>query len=183
MSVALHILPQIICLEDFGGDYNAYIDAIYRVFRSDFILHKTHFGSNELRLKFKPLFQEKAYTFYHMTHEGNVEDERIPDLRRCERMPWARPTIERTEGLGLRFWEQERKGRHRICIWLDVDTGENYFVILEVRKTYVLLWTAFYGTYTNTVEKKEEEYNQWLASVGRTFAPDELVADIMARLP
>ena len=36
-------------------------------------------------------------------------------------MPWARPTVERTEALGLRFWEQsERRNGRRICIWLEV---------------------------------------------------------------
>lgn len=183
MAVSIQSLPRIICLEDYGGNYSAYIDAIYDVFNADFIQHKAHFGANEIRLKYHPMFQERAYTFYHMTHEGDVEDERVPDLRRCERIPWARPTIESVEGFGLRFWEQERNGKHRICIWLNVDTGENYFVILDIRKTYVLLWTAFYGTYSNTVKKKEAEYNQWLASVGRIFTPNELVADIMERLP
>ena len=62
-----------------------------------------------------------------MTHKGNIEDERLPDLRRCERMPWARPSVERTEALGLRFWEQsERRNGRRICIWLDVDNGDDF---------------------------------------------------------
>lgn len=183
MAVRLENLPQVICLEDYGGDYKAYIDAIYRVFSIDFIRRKAHFGSNEIRLKFNPLFQERAYTFYHMTHEGENENERTPDLRRCERMPLARPTITKTEEYGLRFWEQERNGKHRICIWLDVDDGENYFVILDVRKTYVLLWTAFYATYTNTAAKKAKEYQEWLERVDHPLTPDELVADIMARLP
>lgn len=45
-------------------------------------------------MKVHPEFQDRAYTFYHMTHKGNVENERVPDLRRCERMPWAKPTVE-----------------------------------------------------------------------------------------
>lgn len=45
-------------------------------------------------MKVHPEFQDRAYTFYHMTHKGSVENERIPDFRRCERMPWARPTVE-----------------------------------------------------------------------------------------
>ena len=68
------------------------------------MLHKAQFGSHRLHLRYHPAFQERPYAFYHMTHKGNIEDERLPDLRRCERMPWARPTVERTEALGLRFW-------------------------------------------------------------------------------
>ena len=40
MAVALDTLPQMICLEDFGGNYSAYIDAVYQVFFHDFMLHK-----------------------------------------------------------------------------------------------------------------------------------------------
>lgn len=55
-------------------------------------------------VKCNPLYQNRAYTFYHITHEGEVENERIPDLRRCECMPWARPVIEHAESWNLKFW-------------------------------------------------------------------------------
>lgn len=181
MSVGLDKLPEIITLEEFGGDYHAFIDAVYDVFFRDFIRHKALFGSNELNLRFKPLQQNRAYAFYHMTHTGEDEDNRIPDLRRCERMPWARPTIEQCEALGLKFWEQNRRGESRICIWLEAEEDEHYFVVLAVRKTYVMLLTAFYATYDNYVTKREKEYQDWKSRVGRDYTPDELVAEIMSR--
>lgn len=88
-------------MEEYGGNYQAYIDAIYDVFFRDFIQHKATFGSNKLNLMFKPLQQNRAYAFYHMTHVGEDEDNRLPDFRRCERMPWAGPTIEQAEEMGL----------------------------------------------------------------------------------
>ena len=84
--ISLNNLPLIIELNDFGGNYASYIDAVYEIFHNDFIKHKAHFGSHELKMKFNPIFQDRAYTFYHMTHEGEVESERLPDLRRCERI-------------------------------------------------------------------------------------------------
>lgn len=60
-------IPKKICLEDYGGNYKDYIDAIYAVFERDFILHKTKFGSHKLSLKFNPKFQDRAYT-------GSVEN-------------------------------------------------------------------------------------------------------------
>ena len=108
----------------------------------------------------------------------------MPDLRRCERMPWARPTVERTEALGLRFWEQsERRNGRRICIWLDVDNGDDYFVILYVHRRYVRLLTAFYGDSPNYAKKRLKEYEDWKEMVGRDFTPDELVSDIISRMP
>ena len=183
MAISLDKLPRIITLEEYGGNYQAYIDAIYDVFFRDFIQHKATFGTNKLNLRFKPLQQNRAYAFYHMTHVGEDEDNRLPDLRRCERMPWARPTTEQAEEMGLKFWEQDRRNGRRICIWLEAENNENYFVVLSVRKTYVLLLTAFYGNYPNYAAKREKEYQTWKKKVGRDFTPDELVKDIMARIP
>ena len=134
--ISKDLLPEKICLEDYGGDYKAYIDAIYEVFARDFIRHKTSFGLHKLSMKYHPAFQERAYTFYHMTHKGEIESEREPDLRRCECMPWARPTIENTEEWDLKFWRQTRqRSSNRVCIALETES-ETYFVILEVRESY-----------------------------------------------
>lgn len=182
MSVPIDRLPPIICLNDYGGNYAAYIDVVYGVFYNDFIAHKVRLGDFELRLKYHPSVQDRAYTFYHMTHKGDVETERIPDLRRCERIPWARPTITETQILGLRFWEQIRSNcgrKHRICIWLETDNGDNYYVILEVRIGYTLLWTAFYGDYAHAIKKKEAEYNEWKARQDNEYTLAELVTKIM----
>lgn len=115
-------LPEKICLEDYGGNYKAYIDAVYEVFERDFIKHRSSFGSHQLRLKYRPEFQDRAYTFYHMTHKGEIESEREPDLRRCECMPWAQPTIEKASEWNLKFWRQSRqRSKNRVCIALETE--------------------------------------------------------------
>jgi hypothetical protein len=182
MKVPLARLPRMIYLEDFGGNYTSYIDAVYEVFKRDFIDHQTSFGSNCLRLKHHPEYQDRAYTFYHMTHEGKDEQNRTPDLRRCERMPWARPTIETFPPHEVRFWEQIRSGHHRICIWLEIDERENYYVVLDVRKTFVLLWTAFCAMHPHQARKKAKEHAEWYKNNPNITTPDELVADIQSRI-
>lgn len=169
-------LPEKISLVNFGGNYQAYIDAVYEIFERDFIRHKSTFGSHKLSLKFKPEFQERAYTFYHMTHKGEIEVEREPDLRRCECMPWARPTIENVENWNLKFWRQKRqRSENRVCIALETKV-ETYFVILEVRKNYVLLWTAFLSEYRHQSIKKLKEYEEWKKGEGIDIkTPDQLI--------
>ena len=99
-------------------------------------------------------------------------------------MPWARPTIEKVVEFDLKFWEQECNGKSRVCIWMEVDNGDNYFVILDVRKTFVLIWTAFFADYPHQAKKKQKEYEAWLSSIGGVvMTPDELIADIQSRLP
>lgn len=177
-------LPQKIYLEEYGGNYHRYIDAVYEIFEEDFIRHKATFGSHRLNLKFNPRFQERAYTFYHMTHKGEKEDEREPDLRRCECMPWARPTIENVENWQLKFWRQTRqRSNNRVCICLENDDDVDYFVVLEVRSNYVLLWTAFVGERPHETAKKMREYNAWKATDGNGInTPDELIYNIQEEI-
>lgn len=172
-------LPDKIYLEEYGGDYHAYIDALYEIFYKDFIVKKTSFGSHKLRLKIHPEFQERAYTFYHMTHKGEIEKEREPDLRRCECLPWAKPTIENVSEWNLKFWRQERQhSKNRVCIALEVEE-ESYFVILEVRENYVLLWTAFLSEFKHQSKKKLKEYDEWKLKEGSNInTPDELISYI-----
>lgn len=158
-------LPELILLEDFNGDYTSFIDAVYEVFENDFIKHKTKFRGETLRMKWHPIFQERAYTFYHMTHKGQDEQDREPDLRRCERMPWARPVIEKCDSWELKIWPQKRKGANRLCIWLELEDEPDYFVIIDVRKDYKLLWTAFVAEYEHEKRKKQKEYEAWLKTL------------------
>ena len=176
-------LPSKIVLTDFGGNYASFIDALYEVFRKDFIDDKTCFGSYKISLKFHPLFQGRAYTFYHITHKGEDEANRIPDLRRCECLPWANPVIENTEKWKLRFWMQYRQKGIRICIWLDNEDDIDYFIILDVRKTYILLWTSFVAEHSHEKNKKEKEYSQWAKKNGdKIYTPDMLIEEIMKGL-
>lgn len=156
------VLPELILLENYGGDYKSFIQAVYMAFQRDFVQYKTKFRGEELRLKWHPIYQDKAYTFYHMTHKGDDEQNREPDLRRCERMPWARPVIENCDMWNLKIWPQIRKGSNRLCIWLDLEDEPDYIIILDVRKDYKLLWTAFVVEYEHEKRKKQKEYEEWL---------------------
>ena len=156
------VLPELILLENYGGDYKSFIQAVYMAFQRDFVQYKTKFRGEELRLKWHPIYQDKAYTFYHMTHKGDDEQNREPDLRRCERMPWARPVIENCDKWNLKIWPQIRKGSNRLCIWLDLEDEPDYIIILDVRKDYKLLWTAFVVEYEHEKRKKQKEYEEWL---------------------
>lgn len=183
MAIHSSLLPEKIYLNNYSGDYKKYIDAVYEVFERDFINHRPVFGGFKLGMKFNPLYQERAYTFYHMTHTGKDEQNRTPDLRRCECMPWGRPSIEKTTIYSLKFWEQKRENKRRVCIWLEITDKDDYFFILDVRKTYVLPWTAFVAEHSHEVRKKEKEYQEWLDSEGgHLYTPDELIRKIMCEI-
>jgi hypothetical protein len=77
-------------LEDHGGDWQRYIDAVYAVFYGDFIASQPRFRGRPVVIG-KQIIDGKERTFWHATSEGNIEVQRTPDLRRCERIGWIRP--------------------------------------------------------------------------------------------
>jgi len=156
-------LPDIITLEKFGGDWHTFIESVYEAFRQDFLLTRPIFRGIQLKLKRHPLYQDKAYTFYHMTHIGDVEEDREPDLRRCERIGWAKPVIETCDEWKLKIWPQIRNGKDRICIWLELNYEPDYVVILDIRRNGdIYVWTAFTINRNHEKRKKLKEYEEYV---------------------
>lgn len=81
-------------LSDFGGDWARYEDAIYAAYL-DTVAHAglTLFGL-PVRVRFIPTTKKKGYGFWHLiseapTQDNRNEDDRTPDLARCERVRWV----------------------------------------------------------------------------------------------
>lgn len=155
-------LPDKIELDEYGGDFSSYLEAVYEIFKNDFVKTKPRYKDKKLRLKKHPLIDGREYTFYHMTHKGNIEKERIPDLRRMERIRWPRPLIDNSTHEYLKVWRNIRRGKggkkERILIFHE---KEDYLVILEDRKDYILPWTAYLVEYKNKKQKLLKEYENY----------------------
>lgn len=151
-------LPPLMLLSDYQGNWEIYIQALYKHFHHDFITRHLLFQGIKISLKRYPLEQGKEATFWHLISEGKVESERIPDLRRCERIRWPRPIIENSTDVMIKCWKNQRKGETRVCIWLE---EEDYLVILAERKGYLLLWTAYLVTENHQKRKLQKEYENY----------------------
>lgn len=139
---AVDWLPPLMEFNDYGGNWHAYEEALYAAFTTDFIVSKPRFRGRRLGLKRHPVIDGKEATFWHMTSEGAVESERIPDLRRCERIRWPRPVIEHDQDADVLVWEEPHRSHgNRIHLYLP---NERYLVVLADRGKYILPWTAFY---------------------------------------
>ena len=160
-------LPEIILLATFNGVFQEYFEGVYKIFKKDFVDDKPLFGKKPLKLKSHPFIDGKEYTFYHFTHSGDIEKERLPDLRRMERMGWAKPIIEECYNWKLKVWPQRRNGKDRLCIWLEIKDDLDYIVILDVRANYILPWTAFVLEFEHQKRKKQNEYALYLKSKSR----------------
>jgi len=157
MSNPTDWLPPLVLLQEYNGDWKQYIEAVYDYFKEDFIDSRPKFADKDVQCKRNPRFQNKEYTFWHITSEGKEEDKRIPDIRRCECIRWPRPIIEHYSDDVLRCWTNKRRRERRIVLWF---YEQDYVVVLADRKKYVLLWTAYMTSYKHTREKLMREYEE-----------------------
>jgi hypothetical protein len=148
-------LPDLVLFEAYGGNWDNYLEAIYAYFKQDFIDDIPSFNGVKLTLKRHPIMQNKEATFWHIISEGKTEEDRQPDMRRCERIRWPRPVIEHSNETTIKVWKNERKGETRICLWFE---DADYLVILAERRGYILLWTAFQVSREHSKRKLRKEY-------------------------
>jgi hypothetical protein len=148
-------LPTLVLFEAFEGDWDRYLAALYAFFRQDFIDTSPSFNGVKLSLKRHPVIQNKEATFWHIISEGDAEADRLPDMRRCERIRWPRPVIEHSSEAVVKVWKNKRNKETRVCLWLE---DAEYLVILAERRGYTLLWTAFPVTREHRKRKLLKEY-------------------------
>ncbi len=151
-------LPPLEELKAYGGDFSRYLEAIYQIFCADFVESKPVFAGKRLGLKRHPVIQGKEATFWHMTSEGTVEADRLPDLRRCERIRWPKPIIENADDPAIKVWREPRKGSLRVHIWF---CEAQYLVVLDERKNYVLPWTAYPVDKEHEQQKLERRWERY----------------------
>ncbi|MCF6178133.1 MAG: hypothetical protein L3J63_01920, partial [Geopsychrobacter sp.] len=156
-------LPDLILLENFDGDWECFLNAIYEIFKTDFVTSKPIWRGRRLGLKRHPVSEGKEATFWHMISEGDDEKNREIDLWRCERIRWPRPVIEQSEEPEIKVWENRRRGETRICLWLE---SQEYLVILADRRGYLLPWTAYPVTRPHRKRKLQREYEEYRQKVG-----------------
>ncbi|HPN34657.1 MAG TPA: hypothetical protein PK843_09090 [bacterium] len=151
-------LPPLVLFSDYNGNWIAYLDAVYAWFKHDFIDNKPVFKGRRLGLKRHPLTLGKEATFWHIISEGKIEQDRIPDLRRCERIRWPKPIVEHTPDPSIKWWIAVKSNEERIHILLE---EQDYIVVLADRNGYLLPWTAYLVTREHTRKKLRKEYEKY----------------------
>ncbi|MCP4710272.1 MAG: hypothetical protein GY869_16740 [Planctomycetes bacterium] len=147
-------------MEQCGGDWDNYLNAVYDHFCADFIFHKTYYNGVRVAVRKIPESKGKGYGFWHCISEGaKEEEERIPDLERCKRIKWIKAIIEHADNPEIDTWSN-RRGRERCrLLWYQ----EQFLVVLAERKRkedgkkYYLLKTAYCTTRPNQVKRLRKE--------------------------
>jgi len=127
--VAPNWLPPLVSLDDSGGNWQRYIDAVYAVFNRDFIASQPQYNGLWVRCRRDPIYDGKEAGFWHCTSEGRDESQRTPDIRRCERIGWVRAVIENASDAAVDVWPSVRGGETRLVLWF----REELLVVLAPR--------------------------------------------------
>ncbi|NOX41725.1 MAG: hypothetical protein GXP05_14830, partial [Alphaproteobacteria bacterium] len=155
--------PPLMPINAHGGEWARYEAALYDVFVRDIIRHDLRFRGIQVNARRIPEHERKWACFWHMISEGSVEDDRIPDMRRCERLSQVRWIIENADAVEvIDIWEQTREREKNWVLWYE----EFYLVVLAHRSGYYLLKTAFCTDRDHQVRKFRKERDAYYAGGG-----------------
>lgn len=141
-------LPCVIEFNNYQGDWNRYLEAIYNRFCKDLVFHKVCFRGRTVAVRKTPETRGKGYGFWHCIQEGPKEQERTPDFERCKRIGWIRAIIENFRQPEIDYWTNKRGSELSHLLWYK----EEYLVVLAERerkkdkRKYFLLKTAYCTT-------------------------------------
>lgn len=140
MSSAPDWLPEPLRYEEFQGDWSEFLAAVYEVFVRDFKQSKPYYEGHLVTHDARTEHGKEA-AFWHITSSADAAtQQRLPDLRRCERVSWIRPIIEHAGDEDLKVWREPRRRGVRIHLWLE---QLDYLIVLAQGRRVMILVSAY----------------------------------------
>ncbi|MGQ3440233.1 hypothetical protein [Bacillus subtilis] len=162
-----NLLPAIIEINAFHGDWERYEDHLYGIFLKDFVYSKPLLIKKPVQYRRNPEINGKIQTFFHITSENTSHavdpNDRTPDFRRCERVPWIREIIDQYEQQTgccsfVKIWAEEWKNYIR---WHLLIPEVRFLIVVEERENYNLLITSFYLEKDHQLKKKLKKFEKY----------------------
>jgi len=129
-----------------NGEWEEYLKQVYEIYLCTIINSNLIFQGLPVKAKYMPATRGMGFGFWHLISEAaptkgkKDEDERVPDLHRCERIRWVAWAILNAGNSDILFWENNRSGNVHVVIWVK---EHDFAVVLSKRKDYYLLKTAY----------------------------------------
>jgi hypothetical protein len=150
--------PELLLMKD---NWQSYEEAIYEAFLESFVRPNVTFRGHNVSAPYRPESRGKHFSFWHVISEAphpsnQNEDERIPDLRRCERIRWITWAIQAADAEqdGISWWENQRGRDTHVVIWAE---EWDFAVILGKRRDYYVLKTAYSNLRSSRIRAFEKE--------------------------
>lgn len=132
--------PPLLPFTAFGGNWNTYETELHGIFVAELACGALQFRGVRVGCRRHPEAAGRWASFWHLVQEGRVEDDRTPDLRRCERIRWVRWVIENAGNhADIEEWQNLRGTEINTLLWY----REEYLVVLAQRHDFWLLKTAY----------------------------------------
>lgn len=147
-------------IKSFSGNWDEYEEELYDIFKDTVLNGGMIFSGSPVYSQRRPELKGKHHTFWHLVSTGAVEEERVPDMRRCERLGWIKWVVENSDSNpDITFWDSKRRRSNNVVIWYE---KEQYAVVLARRNGYFLLKTAYLVFPRRAREFRREiaEYNK-----------------------
>jgi hypothetical protein len=156
----------------YGAGQDTY-EILYEIFRRDFVISKPRYLAREIWY-FGVIEDGKEAIFWHLTtrnikkkplprrmrgvvEEIPVEEERYPDLRRSERLPWIRPLIENSVQPEVLAWDyKEGDGNIHVYIW--IKSGDFVVIMKKYPDNRCRLVTSYFVDNDYTKSDFERKY-------------------------
>ena len=160
--MGLFPLPDLMLLQDFGGDWDRYRAAIYQEFLDNVVRADHKFLGLPISYPRTPEYLGMHCSFWHLITEdlGKTfrDEDRTPDMRRCERVSWIGHVLRHANDplSGALCWENKRGSNTHIVLWIK----EEDFVIILARRTKYYLLKTIYQHNQWTRKKLEKEHGE-----------------------
>lgn len=161
-------LPSLLLLHDYGNKWDRYIEEAYAVFHNDFICSQPKFDGCWVRHRRDPISQGKEAGFWHCVSTGPSDSERIPEMRRIERIRWVCAIIKNCDKPEVQVWTRRHGSEARPHLWF----REEFLVVLgeRIRQRdgfrYYQLITAFDTLREHQKGKRRKEMEYWTPKNG-----------------
>ena len=146
--------PRLLLFQDFGGKWEIYETELHRIFIDEIARAGLQFRGQRVSCRHMPETAGRWASYWHLVQEGQVEEERTPDLRRCERLRWVRWVITNAASHPeIDEWQNRRGRETNTLLWY----REEYLVVLARRGDYWLLKTAYCTDQPHRVRNLRQE--------------------------
>ncbi len=146
------------------AEWENYLDRVYSLFLSLFV-HANHlFLGKPVKARWAPSHDNKHFSFWHVISERGEtksEEDRLPNLQRCERIAWLGYVLENAADRShVWCWRNTRRGTHGVAKnYLLYLHQERYLIVLAEKDDCFLLVTAYPVESNHTHTKLQREKN------------------------
>jgi hypothetical protein len=138
------------------------MEALYTIFHRDFVSQPARYAGYEVWF-FPEKDRGKELIFWHLVEREDPprSGNRLPDFRRSERLPWARPMLENCGQPEIKAWDyEEGDGDVHTYVWLE---HFDYVIVMKrYRDGRRRLITAYWVDYESKRRALLKKYSKQL---------------------